>query len=86
MPMSLDREVIAVQVREIITASWPGRFTPEELLEDVSMGDEGLGLDSVEVAEVLLACEERSGTPLTDELFARAPLTIERVAEHFAAA
>lgn len=73
-------------LREIILTSWPHRFSPEQLGDDVSLGSDGLGLDSVEVAEVLLACEERCGMAATEELFAIVPLTIDRVADYFAAA
>jgi acyl carrier protein len=73
-------------IREIIVKSWPHRFSPDELRNDLSLGSDGLGLDSVEVAEVVLACEARAGITATNELFAVAPLTIDRVASYFAAA
>lgn len=73
-------------IREIIATSWAHRFSTEQLRNDVSLGSDGLGLDSVEVAEVLLACEERSGIAATRELFEIVPLTIDHVAEYFASA
>lgn len=80
-----DRPQIAASIREIIVSSWPHRFEYGELRDDLSLGDDGLGLDSVEVVEVLLACEDRCGRPATEELFAIVPLTIDRVANYFAA-
>ena len=76
-------EMVAL-VREIILTSWPHRFSSEQLRNDVSLGSDGLGLDSVEVAEVLLACEERSGVAATSELFETIPLAIDHVADYFA--
>jgi hypothetical protein len=45
-----------------------------------------LGLDSVEIVEILFACEEIWGARSSEELFDGGPLTIERLAEHFARA
>jgi acyl carrier protein len=73
-------------VREIVYTSWPGRFESGDIRDDASLGSDGLGLDSVEITEVLFACEERCGVGATDELFSVVPLTIERVADHFAPA
>jgi acyl carrier protein len=74
----------ADDIREIIVATWPHRFGYDELRDDVSLGEDGIGLDSVEVAELVFACEEHYGRAATEELFATVPLTIERVADHFA--
>lgn len=79
-----DLSTIGAAVSQIIATAWPQRFEPAALGEDVPLGEEGLGLDSVEVVEVILACEERFGRRSTDELFAVAPLTVGRIAEFFA--
>lgn len=71
-------------IRQIILTAWPQRFADGELTDDVSLGEEGLGLDSVEVVEVVMACEELFGRVATPTLFETAPLTIERMADHFA--
>jgi acyl carrier protein len=81
----LDRQQTIATIREIILTSWPHRFDGRELPDDVSLGDGGLGLDSVELAEVLLTCEERCGRHVTEELFATVPLTIASVADFLAA-
>lgn len=78
-----DRAQIAASIREILLTSWPHRFARDELHDDVSLGEEGLGLDSVEIVEVLLACEESCGVRATEQLFVVVPLTIERVVDHF---
>ena len=40
------------------------------------MGENGLGLDSIELAQVVLACEEETGVTVTEEVFSEGPLTI----------
>jgi acyl carrier protein len=77
-------ELVAA-TRQTIVASWPHRFDYGELRNDISLGEGGLGLDSVEIVEVVLACEELCGRTAGEELFAR-ELTVERIAEHFARA
>jgi acyl carrier protein len=71
-------------VREIIEATWPQRFAPGQVRDDTPLGEDGLGLDSVEVVEVILACEEQAGRRATEALFAALPLTPGRIARHFA--
>jgi acyl carrier protein len=56
-----------------------------ELSDDTHLGSEGLGLDSIEIVEVLLACEDRYGAGAA-ELLEATPLTFGRVVAHFAAA
>ena len=68
-------------VRTVITTTWPDRFKPSELCDDVSLGECGLGLDSVEIVEVILACEEECGRSAIEGLFAVLPLTIKRIAD-----
>jgi acyl carrier protein len=50
---------------------------------DALLGAEGLGLDSVAIAEVVLDCETRFGVELTDLL--NAPLTVGVLTEAIAA-
>jgi acyl carrier protein len=81
-----DRLLIASAVRAVILDRWPGRFADDALEEHLSLGDEGLGLDSIDIVEVLFACEEQfavSGS--ADELLASgAPITLGAVIDHFA--
>jgi acetyltransferase-like isoleucine patch superfamily enzyme/acyl carrier protein len=71
-------------VRALLERRWPGRFSPEGLGSDVPLDAAGLGLDSVEIVELVLACEERYGVRLPENLLATSPLTISRLAEHVA--
>jgi acyl carrier protein len=79
-----DRELVVLVLRDIISTTWQGRFDVAELGEDVPLGEDGLGLDSVEVVEALLACEDRIGVDAGDALVKVSPLTIGRVADHLA--
>jgi acyl carrier protein len=81
-----DQAELAVAIRRIIQASWPARFSLADLLDDVPLDDGGLGLDSVEIVEVLFACEDTWGVRAGEQLFDVTPLTIERLADHFAQA
>ena len=82
-----DRLLIASAVRAILLDRWPGRFADDVLGEHLSLGDEGLGLDSIDIVEVLFACEEQfDGSRSAEELLSRgAPITLGGVIDHFAA-
>jgi acyl carrier protein len=55
----------------------------DDLPDDLPLGDQGLGLDSIAVVEVLLECEERWDiSPLA--LIEGPPLRIGDVVDHFA--
>lgn len=60
-------------------------MTHAELGDDTDLGSEGLGLDSVEIVEVLLGCEERYGGSV-GALLEGAPITFGRLVDHFAGA
>lgn len=81
-----DRHDIAGAVRDAFAALWPGRFDASELAEDVSLGKDGLGLDSIDIVELALACEERVGQRGydVDALLESRPVTIGRVIDHLA--
>ena len=53
-----------------------------ELHDALSLGSDGLGLDSVAMVEVLLECEERFGVTIAAELLERAaPLTVGTIVD-----
>jgi acyl carrier protein len=69
-------------VYEILATRWPGRFADDQLADRVSLGTGGLGLDSIEIVELVLECEERSGrTRAAQELLEAGPVTIGRLIE-----
>ncbi len=48
----------------------------DPLPNDLPLGPAGLGLDSVGIVELLLACEEAFGTRFDATLLERGPLTV----------
>jgi acyl carrier protein len=75
--MSVRSPVIS-SVIEIIVARTAVAIDADE---DVQLGCNGLGLDSIAIAEVLLDCERRFGVRMTDLLGGDA-ITIGRLTEH----
>lgn len=59
----------------------PGPCSQGITLETV-LGAEGLGLDSVAIVQLLVACEQRWAVPFPAELLQCGPLTIGRLVEH----
>jgi acyl carrier protein len=53
----------------------------EPLDPDLPLGAGGLGLDSIRMVEVLLACEEQFGVALAAELLDGKPLTVGRLVD-----
>ena len=72
-------------IRDILLEQWPGRFSAGALGEEVPLGQEGLGLDSIEVVELVLACETRAAREATEELFRDGQLTIGSLVAYFRA-
>ncbi|MEA2449285.1 MAG: hypothetical protein QOG63_1217 [Thermoleophilaceae bacterium] len=68
----------------VLRRLWPGRFGSEPLPEHASLGEGGLQLDSIEVVELLLECEERAGRPTsgTVELLEAGPITLGQLIDH----
>lgn len=72
------RSPLTSSVIEIIAARAAVRFDADE---DLQLGSNGLGLDSIAIAEVLLDCERRFGVRMADLLDGDA-ITIGRLTEH----
>ena len=68
---------------EVLLARWPGRFDAVAPDDATSLGETGLGLDSIDVVEYLLACEDRFGGPTTEALLAAGPISFGHVVDHF---
>lgn len=76
--MSVERAEASDAVRAIVVARVP-RLSDSDRIDDVPLGSEGLGLDSIAIAEVVLDCERRFGVRLTD-LLDGPPITLARIA------
>jgi len=55
---------------------------PDELRDDLDLGPEGFGLDSISLIELLIVCEDRFGCPFPYTLFDDGPLTVGRLLRH----
>jgi acyl carrier protein len=71
-------------IRHLLVSVWPECFCERELRGETPLGDEGLELDSVEIAEFVIACADRFGVTIGDDLFTRLPSTIGVLGAYFA--
>jgi acyl carrier protein len=82
-----DRAEIASIVYDVLATRWPGRFDGAPPADDDSLGKGGLGLDSIEIVELLLDCEERIGENTNLEaLIDSESISVRRLIDHLAAA
>lgn len=79
-----ERAATDQTVLGILGGMRPDCVSPAGMSDDTQLGSGGLGLDSIEIAELLLACEERYGVAVGD-LLDDAALTFGRVVRHFGA-
>jgi acyl carrier protein len=70
----------AANVRELLAPRVPRLLTAGDSADHEPLGGDGLGLDSIAIAEALLECERQFGVRLTD-LLDGAPVTIARIAQ-----
>lgn len=68
-------------VRDIVRARISRAIPQNELAADAALGSDGLGLDSISIAEVLLDCQQRFGVSVL-ELLEGEPLTMRRLVAH----
>lgn len=72
-----EAEALRRLVREFVP-SWSARGVED----DSPIGAAGLGLDSVAIVELLVACEERFGLAFPDDLLDARPLTVGTLVAH----
>ena len=65
MTTSLDD--LKAEIKQAIVRSLRLPITPEEIGDDTSLFDEGLGLDSIDVLELVLEIERSFGVSIGDE-------------------
>jgi acyl carrier protein len=75
-PISID-----IIVRDIVRARASRAVTDATLPGNLTLGAEGLGLDSIAIAELLLDCEQRFGVSVIS-LLEGEPLTLTRLIAH----
>lgn len=72
--------MIDAALHEIVRRRVAHSLPPGALPREQTLGGDGLGLDSIAIAEVLLDCEQRFGVPMI-QLLDGEPLTLGRLIE-----
>ena len=80
-PMKPERDS-ADSLREILRRRVPSAAELRDLPDELELGEGGLGLDSIGLVELLLACGEHFGLPSPLSLLDGPPLTVGLLAEH----
>lgn len=66
----------------IIKRHAPSSWQEQDLNNDLPLGDLGLGLDSITVTELLIACEDHFGVSFPLSLIEETPLTVGTLIAH----
>ena len=77
-PAAAAADAVLRTIREWAPLAWRDR----ELPVDLTLGADGLGLDSIAVVELVIACQSAVGIPFPPALFDGGPLTVGRLVEH----
>lgn len=72
---------VTAVVSNLLQARTAREITPDDFRSEVALGADGLGLDSIAIAEVLLQCEEQFGVDAL-ALLQEQPLTLRCLARH----
>lgn len=78
-------ENVTAMLLEVIQPRAARAIGPDDVAGDVALGGDGLGLDSIAIAEVLIQLQERSGIDMLP-LLERSPLTLRHIAEQLSRA
>ena len=75
------------EIKRAIVRSLRLPMAPEDIADDVSLFGEGLGLDSIDVLELVLEIERTFGVSITDEQTgAKVLRSVNSIAEYITAA
>lgn len=77
-------EVTAMLI-EVVQPRATRTLSPDDIVAEIALGGDGLGLDSIAIAEVLIQCQERFGVDMLP-LLERSPLTLRLIAVHLSRA
>lgn len=75
-------QTLTDNVRRVVHSHLPLAFRDQHLYDTTRLGQDGAGLDSVAIVELLLACEEATGIPFTADVLANGPLTVGHLVRH----
>ncbi len=77
LPAAAATDAVMRTIRERAPLAWRDR----ELPVDLTLGGGGLGLDSIAIVELLIACQSAVGIPFPPALFDSGPLTVGRLVD-----
>lgn len=75
-PAATDADAI---VRRVLSTRAPLQWRDCALTDDLQLGSTGMGLDSVAIVELLLACEEALGVRIPPTVFDEGQLSVGRL-------
>jgi len=81
-PSSHDQAAAAHELRQLLLRHVPPSWRESDLTDDLPLGAEGLGLDSVAMVEFLIACEQRWHLAFPMSLLEQPVLTVGTLLEH----
>jgi acyl carrier protein len=74
VPQVAHREDVLARVRQLILESVNVSRKPDELDPDIALFGSGLGLDSIDAVEIVVALDTTFGVRLADNVFGRAEM------------
>jgi acyl carrier protein len=77
-----DARDVGMEIRRLIKRHAVSSWEMSDLPDDLPLVDSGLGLDSVGVVELLVACEERFRIPFPADVLEGTPLTVGKLIDH----
>lgn len=69
-------------LRQFLREQLPAAHKDDTLTDDRILGSGGIGLDSIQIVELLLAFEQRWGIPFPASLLETPPLTVGKILAH----
>lgn len=72
---------IKSEIKKLVLQYVPLYLRDEEITDEVSLLSDGLGLDSVDVVDLILTIEDHFGLHFSPVLLNNLPLTVEKLAE-----
>jgi acyl carrier protein len=58
------------EIRQIVAGHLPRGAAARVLTDDLPLGDDGAGLDSIAIVELLIDCEDRFGVRISEDFLA----------------
>lgn len=78
-PGPVTTEIPLDRIRELLRRHAPSYWSDQPMPEQLRLDDGGIGLDSIGLVEVLLACERELGIRLPPDLLVDADMTVGRL-------